>query len=178
MTEQTIVRIGAASLAKPSLSVTEFGTPELLELIQNMKDTMLARNGVGIAAPQIGVNLRVIMFGFEHNPRYPTEKPVPFTILVNPEVEFLTDETEEKWEGCLSVPGLRGLVPRYTKLRYRGFDVDGNPLEKIVDGFHARVVQHEMDHIDGRVYPMRIKDLRNFGFEDLLAERIWGKPSS
>ena len=176
MAEQTIVRIGAESLATPSVVVTEFATPELFELIQNMKDTMAIRNGVGIAAPQIGINLRVIMFGFEHNPRYPTEKPVPFTILINPEIKFLGDEIEEQWEGCLSVPGLRGLVPRYTKLNYSGFDECGNKVAGDAVGFHARVIQHEMDHINGKVYPMRIRDLKNFGFEDLLAKRIWGKP--
>lgn len=178
MSEQTIVRIGAESLATPSVAVSEFATPELSELLKNMLDTMFVRNGVGIAAPQIGVNLRVIMFGFDHNPRYPNEKPVPFTILINPEIEFLTDETEEQWEGCLSIPGLRGLVPRYTKLNYSGFDEQGNKISGVAEGFHARVIQHEMDHINGKVYPMRINDLKNFGFEDLLAERIWGKSLS
>jgi peptide deformylase len=176
MAEQTIVRMGDSNLVTPSLPVTEFNTPELAALLQNMQDTMHARNGVGIAAPQIGINLRVIMFGFEHNPRYPTEKGVPFTILINPEIEFLDDDVIEAWEGCLSIPGFRGLVPRHTKLNYSGFDEQGHEVSGMASGFHARIIQHEMDHINGKVYPMRIKDLKNFGFEDLLAERIWGKP--
>jgi peptide deformylase len=169
-----IVRMGDSNLVRTSVPVIEFATPELFSLLQNMKDTMNARQGVGIAAPQIGVNLRVILFGFDTNPRYPTEKSVPLTILINPEIEFLTDEIEEAWEGCLSIPGFRGLVPRYTQLRYQGFDEHGNKIENTVTGFHARIVQHEMDHINGKVYPMRIGDLKNFGFEDLLAKRIWG----
>ena len=173
MAEQTIIRMGDSNLVTPSLPVAEFKTSELAVLLQNMQDTMRARNGVGIAAPQIGVNLRVIMFGFDHNPRYPTEKSVPFTILINPEIEFLTDEVIEGWEGCLSIPGFRGLVPRYTQLRYSGCDEQGNKVLGTASGFHARIIQHEMDHIDGKVYPMRIRDLKNFGFEDLLAQRIW-----
>lgn len=136
-----------------------------------MKDTMTEKGGVGIAAPQIGCNLRVIMFGFEKSIRYPNELPVPFTILINPVIEILSDEMVDGWEGCLSVPGLRGLVPRYEKIKYSGFDLEKNPIERIVDGFHARVVQHECDHIDGILFPLRIKDMRHFGFEDEIIKK-------
>jgi peptide deformylase len=129
---------------------------------------MAAMSGVGLAAPQIGVPLRVVIFGMQHNPRYPDAQPVPYTVLVNPLLTALTDAMEEGWEGCLSVPGMRGLVPRFTSLRYQGRDQFGAPIDRSVSGFHARVVQHECDHLDGVLYPMRIRDLRNFGFLDVL----------
>ena len=137
-------------------------------LIEDMFDTMAALNGAGLAAPQIGVSKRVVVFGFQSNPRYPEAGSVPKTVLVNPEIEPLTDRIEEGWEGCLSVPGMRGLVPRYTRIRYRGHDQRGERIDRTVDGFHARVVQHECDHLDGILYPMRITDLRNFGYEEVL----------
>jgi peptide deformylase len=133
-----------------------------------MKETMAAKNGAGLAAPQIGVGQRVVIFGVESNPRYPDAEPVPFTVLVNPKLVMLTREIEEDWEGCLSVPGMRGVVPRYTKLRYSGFDIEGNPIERIAEGFHARVVQHECDHLDGILYPQRMTDLTRFGFNEEL----------
>jgi peptide deformylase len=151
--------------AKP---VEKFGTPELRELLQDMKDTMAHKNGAGLAAPQIGVSQRLVIFGVDHNPRYPDAEAVPFTVLVNPKITMLTREVEEDWEGCLSVPGMRGVVPRYTKLRYAGFDVEGNPIEREAEGFHARVVQHECDHLDGILYPQRMTDLSRFGFNEEL----------
>jgi peptide deformylase len=129
---------------------------------------MQAHNGAGIAAPQIGVPKRVVIFGLTHNPRYPDAEPVPQTVLINPRIELLSDDTEDGWEGCLSVPGMRGLVPRYTKLRYIGVDENGQPIDRTVTGFHARVIQHEVDHLDGVLYPTRIRDLRQFGFSDAL----------
>lgn len=134
------------------------------------------KGGIGIAAPQIGCNLCVIMFGFEYNERYPNEKPVPFTVFINPIIETLSDEMVDGWEGCLSVPGLRGLVPRYKKIQYRGYDLKGNAISRVGEGFHARVVQHECDHIDGILFPQRIKDMQFFGFEhELLKDIIWPK---
>ena len=170
MTIQSVVKLGNQKLATPSLPVTDFSDPALFELIQDMKDTMAEKGGVGIAAPQIGCNLRVIMFGFEKSTRYPNEAPVPFTILINPVIEILSDEMIDGWEGCLSVPGLRGLVPRYQKIKYSGYDLEKNPLVRIVENFHARVVQHECDHLDGILFPRRIKDMRYFGFEDELSK--------
>ncbi|MGZ5662343.1 MAG: peptide deformylase, partial [Usitatibacter sp.] len=146
----------------------QFGTPELRQLLEDMKETMAAKNGAGLAAPQIGVSQRIVIFGVEHNPRYPDAEPVPFTVLVNPKLVMLTREVEEDWEGCLSVPGMRGVVPRYTKLRYSGFDIEGNPFERVAEGFHARVVQHECDHLDGILYPQRMTDLSRFGFNEEL----------
>lgn len=150
--------------AKP---VADFG-PELAALLQDMKDTMAAKNGAGLAAPQIGVGRRVVIFGVERNPRYPDAEEVPFTVLVNPTITMLTREVEEGWEGCLSVPGMRGVVPRYTRLRYSGFDENGQPFEREAEGFHARVVQHEVDHLDGILYPMRMTDMSRFGFNEEL----------
>jgi peptide deformylase len=147
--------------AKP---VEAFGTAELRALLQDMQDTMAHKNGAGLAAPQIGVSQRVVIFGVDHNPRYPDAEAVPFTVLVNPRITMLTRDVEEDWEGCLSVPGMRGIVPRYTKLRYSGFDIEGNPIERVAEGFHARVVQHECDHLDGILYPQRMTDLSRFGF--------------
>lgn len=163
-----ILRMGDARLLQRSREVTEFGTPELKQLIEDMFETMLAANGVGLAAPQIGIDLRVVIFGFDANPRYPDAEPVPKTILINPVLTPLSTDQEEGWEGCLSVPGMRGSVPRYLQLRYNGFDPDGNPIDRIATGFHARVVQHECDHLDGILYPMRISDMSKFGFNDVL----------
>jgi peptide deformylase len=163
-----ILRMGDPRLLQPSAPVTAFGTPELEALLADLRDTMAAADGAGLAAPQIGVPLRVVIFGVGHNPRYPDAPPVPWTELVNPVLTPLGDETEEGWEGCLSVPGLRGLVPRWTRLRYEGFDPDGRPIRREVDGFHARVVQHECDHLAGILYPMRMRDLSRFGYTDVL----------
>jgi peptide deformylase len=148
--------------------VAEFGSPELKSLLTDMQDTMRDLNGAGLAAPQIGVGLRVVIFGFESNPRYPEEDAVPFTVLINPQLTALSEAVDEGWEGCLSVPGMRGLVPRYREIRYTGFDADGNPIDRTVSDFHARVVQHEVDHLDGILYPRRIRDLTQFGFNDAL----------
>ena len=145
-----------------------FDTPELHELLTDMRDTMAALNGAGLAAPQIGVDLQVVIFGVDHNPRYPDAEVVPYTVLINPELEAVDDEMEEGWEGCLSVPGMRGLVPRYKRLRYRGSDPYGEPIDRTVSDFHSRVVQHEVDHLMGVLYPMRIRDMRTFGFTEEL----------
>ena len=150
--------------AKP---VESFG-PELRALLQDMKDTMAAKNGAGLAAPQIGVSQRVVIFGVQRNPRYPDAEEVPFTVLVNPKITVTSREVEEGWEGCLSVPGMRGVVPRYTRLRYSGLDENGRPFEREAEGFHARVVQHEVDHLDGILYPMRMTDMSRFGFNEEL----------
>ena len=168
MAVREVLRMGAPSLFRRSLEIAEFATPELAALLTDMSDTMRALNGAGLAAPQIGVNLRVVMFEVTANPRYPEAEPVPFTVLVNPLLTPLTDEIEEDWEGCLSVPGLRGRVPRHTRLRYRGFDAAGQPVERTVSGFHARVVQHEVDHLDGILYPMRMRDFSRFGYTEVL----------
>lgn len=149
---------------------------ELTALVADMDDTMRALSGAGLAAPQIGVSLRVVIFEVTSNPRYPHVSPVPYTVLVNPELIPVDDEQEEGWEGCLSVPGLRGLVPRLRRLRYRGFDIEGAPIDRTVEGFHARVVQHEADHLDGILYPQRVRDLRNFGFEEALVGRMTPMP--
>ena len=156
--------MGDACLLRIAEPVMTFGTPELQALIQDMQDTTAALNGAGLAAPQIGVNLRVVIFGVGANPRYPEAEAVPFTILCNPLLAPLGDEMEDGWESCLSVPGLRGLVPRHARLRYTGFDENGAPIEREASGFHARVVQHECDHLDGILYPRRIRDLTQFGF--------------
>jgi peptide deformylase len=167
-----ILRMGDPRLLRVSEPVRDFGTDELRALVDDMFETMEAANGAGLAAPQIGVPLRVVIFGYSdpslRNPRYPDADPVPQTILINPVLEPLSDVMEDGWEGCLSVPGLRGVVPRLTRLRYRGVDVDGRPLERIAEGFHARVVQHESDHLDGILYPMRIRDFSQFGFTSVL----------
>jgi peptide deformylase len=160
--------MGHPLLRGVAASVSTFGTRELRELVAEMDDTMRSLDGAGLAAPQIGVPLRVVIFEVRGNPRYPDVEEVPYTVLVNPVLEPLGEEMEDGWEGCLSVPGLRGLVPRFRRLRYRGYDVDGHPIDRSVEGFHARVVQHEVDHLDGILYPMRIRDLRDFGFADAL----------
>lgn len=168
MAIKTVLRMGDPRLFGISQPVECFDTPELHALIGDMEDTMHALNGAGLAAPQIGRLLRVVIFGIEANPRYPDAEPVPRTVLINPEIIPLDAELEEGWEGCLSVPGMRGLVPRFRRLRYRGFDAAGARIERSVEGFHARVVQHECDHLDGVLYPMRIRDMRNFGFTEEL----------
>ena len=156
--------MGDPRLLQPSMPVREFGGPQLLELITDMVDTMQAASGAGLAAPQIGVLLRVVIFGGAPSPRYPDAAALPSTVLINPKLKVLRGGKEADWEGCLSVPGMRGLVPRYRRLRYRGHDQWGRPIDRTVEGFHARVVQHEVDHLDGLLYPTRIKDLRKFGF--------------
>ena len=163
-----ILRMGDPRLLVPAAPVPRVPSAELDALLADLRDTMRAANGAGLAAPQIGVPLRVVIFGMESNPRYPDAPPVPHTELVNPVLTPLTDETEEGWEGCLSVPGLRGIVPRFRRLRYEGLDPAGQPIRREVDGFHARVVQHECDHLDGILYPMRVRDFTRFGFTDVL----------
>ena len=172
MTVRTVLRMGDARLLQAAAPVPAFGTPELAALIADMFDTMAAEGGVGLAAPQIGVGLRVVIFGFEHSERYPDAPPVPMTILINPVITPLDDQTEDGWEGCLSVPGLRGVVPRHTRIRYQGFTPDGEPIDRIAEGFHARVVQHECDHLDGTLYPMRVRDFSKFGFTDVLFPKL------
>jgi peptide deformylase len=168
MAIRTVLRMGAPQLLEASEPVRDFDTAELRGLVADMIDTMRELNGAGLAAPQVGVPLRVVVFGFEQNSRYPDAESVPFTVLINPDLTPIGDSMEEDWEGCLSVPGMRGLVPRYVRLRYQGFDVQGNTIDRTVLGFHARVVQHEVDHLDGILYPQRIKDLRQFGFVEEL----------
>jgi peptide deformylase len=163
-----VLRMGDPRLLEKSAPVERFGTPELAGLLADMRETMAYLNGAGLAAPQIGVGLRVVIFGVKSNPRYPQVGEVPDTVLINPELTPLGAELEEDWEGCLSVPGMRGAVPRYRRLRYAGFDEQGRRFERTVDGFHARVVQHECDHLDGVLYPMRIRDFRRFGFIEEL----------
>ena len=173
MTVKTVLRMGEPLLLQKAAPVTTFDTPELHVLIQDLEDTMQAMTGAGIAAPQIGVSLQVVIFGQleldgRSNPRYPDAEHVPYTVLINPELTPVGDALEEGWEGCLSVPGMRGVVPRYTRLHYKGFDQYGNPIDRLVSGFHARVVQHVCDHLNGILYPMRITDLKNFGFTDVI----------
>lgn len=163
-----VLKMGDPRLLQPARRVERFDTPELEELLRDMQDTMAALNGAGLAAPQIGADLQVVIFGVEHNPRYPDAEQVPFTVLINPVLTPLTEQMEEDWEGCLSIPGMRGLVPRHTRLRYQGMDTAGAPIDRTVTGFHARVVQHECDHLHGILYPMRISDLRKFGYTDTL----------
>ena len=168
MAIKRVLKMGDPILYRVADSVTDFNTTKLHTLVADMFDTMAALNGAGLAAPQIGVSQRVVIFGIEANPRYPDVEPVPTTVLINPQIEFLTTETDNAWEGCLSVPGLRGVVTRYTYLRYKGFDQHGAPIDRMAQGFHARVVQHECDHLDGVLYPMRLTDVRLFGYEDAL----------
>ncbi|WP_222619118.1 peptide deformylase [Undibacterium hunanense] len=163
-----ILKMGDARLLRVADQVTEFDTPELHQLIRDMFETMVAANGAGLAAPQIGINLQLVIFGFKTNPRYPDAPVVPETVLINPVLTPLSDATDDAWEGCLSVPGMRGLVPRWSALRYEGFDQFGKVISREVDGFHARVVQHECDHLNGILYPMRIRDLTQFGFTEVL----------
>ncbi|AOG24331.1 peptide deformylase [Acidovorax sp. RAC01] len=173
MTIHTILKMGDPRLLRVAQPVKEFGTDALRALVQNMFDTMRAVNGAGLAAPQIGVDLRLVIFGSElRNPRYPDRPLVPPTVLLNPVITPIGTQEEEDWEGCLSVPGLRGKVPRWARIRYTGFDVDGMPIDRTVDGFHARVVQHECDHLIGKLYPMRVRDLTQFGFTEVLFPEI------
>ena len=168
MTIHAILKMGDPRLLRVAPPVQQFGTPELRTLAADMFETMRSVNGAGLAAPQIGVDLQLVIFGFKHNDRYPDAPPVPETVLLNPRIEPLGDAEEEGWEGCLSVPGMRGVVPRFARIRYRGFDLDGVPIEREAEGFHARVVQHECDHLLGRLYPMRIRDFSRFGFTSVL----------
>lgn len=170
MSVRTVLRMGDARLQRVAAPVKDFGGDELSELLRDMRDTMAAQNGVGLAAPQIGVGLRVVIFGMPteqgsgQNPRYPEADAVPCTVLINPVVTPLDDRQEEGWEGCLSLPGLRGVVPRFLHIRYQGFDEQGALIDRTVSGFHARVVQHECDHLDGILYPMRMTDMSRFGY--------------
>ena len=169
MAIREILKMGDARLLRMAQPVTAFNTPELHALLKDLDDTMLAANGAGLAAPQIGVDFQVVVFGSgELNPRYPNAPVVPYTVLINPMLTPIDDEEEEGWEGCLSVPGLRGVVPRFKRLRYQGVDPLGNPIDRTVEGFHARVVQHECDHLVGVLYPMRVRDFSRFGFTDVL----------
>jgi peptide deformylase len=168
MTIREILRMGDPRLLRVAEPVREFNTPQLDALIADMFETMHAANGAGLAAPQIGVNLQLVIFGFRQNPRYPDAPEVPETVLINPTLKPLSDEMEEGFEGCLSVPGLRGSVPRYTRLHYEGFDQRGNRISRDAEDFHARVVQHEVDHLLGILYPMRIKDFSRFGFTQVM----------
>lgn len=173
MTIRSVLRMGEPLLLKRANEVSAFDTPELHALIQDMEDTMADMHGAGLAAPQIGESLRVVIFGKKENdgsknPRYPDADEVPYTVLINPQLTFIGNEQEDGWEGCLSVPGLRGIVPRYTQLHYSGFDPFGNAINRTVSGFHARVVQHECDHLDGILYPMRMTDLTTLGYVDVI----------
>ncbi|MDH4059440.1 MAG: peptide deformylase [Aquincola sp.] len=168
MTVREILKMGDARLLRVAEPVEAFGTTELKTLVDDLFDTMHAANGAGLAAPQIGVDLQLVIFGFASNARYPDAPPVPQTVLCNPVIEPLGDTMEDGWEGCLSVPGLRGVVPRFARIRYRGFDVDGRPIDRQAEGFHARVVQHECDHLIGRLYPTRMTDLTKLGFTSVL----------
>lgn len=175
MAVRDILKMGDLRLLQVAQPVAQFGTPELHSLIADLEDTMLAADGAGLAAPQIGVDLAVVIFGFDSNERYPDAPPVPRTVLVNPLIEALGPEIEEDWEGCLSVPGLRGVVPRWTRIRYRGFDQFGAPIDRVAEGFHARVVQHECDHLIGTLYPMRVRDFTRFGYTEVLFPERVGK---
>jgi peptide deformylase len=168
MTIREVLKMGDPRLLRVAQPVTEFNKPELHALIADLFDTMAAEDGAGIAAPQIGVDLQVVIFGFDHNTRYPDAPAVPRTVLVNPVIAALSDEEEDGWEGCLSVPGLRGRVPRWTHIRYTGFDERGTPIVREATGFHARVVQHECDHLIGRLYPTRMRDLTWLGYTSVL----------
>ena len=161
--------MGDPRLLRTAQPVQEFGTPALRELVADMEETMKAASGAGLAAPQIGVDLQLVIFGTDAaNPRYPDAPPVPRTVLLNPVITPLSGEEEEGWEGCLSVPGLRAVVPRWRRIRYTGFDLEGRPIDRQAEGFHARVVQHEVDHLFGKLYPMRVRDFTKFGFTDVL----------
>jgi peptide deformylase len=168
MTVKEILKMGDLRLLRKARPVTAFGTPELETLISDMFETMHSADGAGLAAPQIGVDLQLVIFGFEKNARYPDAEAIPKTILINPVLTPVGDEVDESWEGCLSVPGMRGIVPRWSKIHYEGFDQHGNRISREADGFHSRVVQHECDHLAGILYPMRMTDLRRFGYIDAL----------
>jgi len=168
MAVKAVLKMGDPRLFEVAKPVTAFDTPQLHELLQDMHHTMEALDGAGLAAPQIGIDLQVVIFGVTRNPRYPDAEEVPYTVLINPKIASLDQEMDEGWEGCLSVPGMRGLVPRYKRLLYQGFDQYGKTIERSVNGFHARVVQHEYDHLQGILYPLRIRDMRNFGYSEVL----------
>ena len=168
MSVREILKMGDPRLLRVAQPVPAFDTPELHALVADMFDTMHAAEGAGLAAPQIGVDLQLVIFGFKKNERYPDAPPVPETVLINPQITPLSDLQEEGWEGCLSVPGLRGVVPRFARIRYTGFDPAGRPIEREAEGFHARVVQHECDHLAGVLYPMRVRDFSRFGFTSVL----------
>ncbi len=175
MAVRPVLRMGDPRLLDIARPVERFSTPELQALIADLFDTMAAAGGVGLAAPQIGVGLQLVIFGFEKSERYPAAEAVPRTVLLNPVIEALGDEEVLGWEGCLSVPGLRGEVPRFAAIRYRGVDPDGQPIERTATDFHARVVQHECDHLIGRLYPTRMRDLSRFGFTDILFPELAGR---
>jgi peptide deformylase len=168
MAVREILKMGDPRLLRIAQPVREFGTPRLSALIDDMFETMAAARGAGLAAPQIGEDLQLVIFGFDHNERYPDAPAVPQTVLINPTITPLTDEVEEAWEGCLSVPGLRGVVPRFKRIRYTGVDAQGRPIDREAEGFHARVVQHECDHLIGRLYPTRMRDLTQLGYTSVL----------
>ena len=168
MAVREILKMGDARLLRVAQPVSAFGTAELAALVDDMHDTMVAANGAGLAAPQIGVDLQLVIFGFEHNQRYPEAPPLPLTVLLNPNITPLSEDEVDGWEGCLSVPGLRGLVPRWTRIRYTGLDLQGRAIEREAEGFHARVVQHECDHLIGRLYPTRMRDLTQLGYTSVL----------
>ena len=172
MTIQPVVKMGNPKLLEPSLPVERPSAPEIRTLIQDMLDTMKEKQGVGLAAPQIGHNVRIIAVGFEKNERYPHREPIPLRIVINPMVEILSDERVDDWEGCLSIPGLRGLVPRYRKIKYTGYDPEGSPVSYTAEDFHARIVQHEHDHLEGILFPQRLKDMKFFGFEDEIQKTL------
>lgn len=174
---RTILKMGSPSLMQISVPVpaAAFNSPELHALLADMQETMIAAKGAGLAAPQIGENVRVVIFELKNNPRYPDAEPVPFTVLINPELTPLSPAAEDGWEGCLSVPGMRGLVPRVKSLRYTGFDAAGQKIDRTVSGWHARVVQHECDHLDGVLYPMRMTDMSQFGFTEVLFPELAGQ---
>jgi peptide deformylase len=168
VTVREILKMGDPRLLRVAQPVRAFDTPELHALVADMFETMHAADGAGLAAPQIGVDLQLVIFGFSRNDRYPDAPPVPETVLINPQITPLSDDEELGWEGCLSVPGLRGVVPRFARVRYTGFDPRGEPIERVAEGFHARVVQHECDHLIGKLYPMRVRDFTQFGFTSVL----------
>ncbi len=168
MAVREILKMGDARLLRVAQPVRAFGTAELAALVDDMHETMVAANGAGLAAPQIGVDLQLVIFGFEHNQRYPEAPPLPLTVLLNPQITPLSEDEVDGWEGCLSVPGLRGLVPRWTRIRYTGLDLQGRAIEREAEGFHARVVQHECDHLIGRLYPTRMRDLTQLGYTSVL----------
>ncbi len=170
MSVRNVLKMGDPRLLEKSIAVEPIDAAVLAPLLADMWDTMAEENGAGLAAPQIGILQRVVVFGYRSNSRYPDSPPIPETVLINPVIEPLSEAREQCWEGCLSVPGMRGLVPRYREIRYRGYDQHGEPVERKADGFHSRVVQHECDHLDGILYPQRITDMRNFGFLDSLYE--------
>lgn len=168
MTVRQILKMGDARLLRVAKPVEQFDSAELHALIADLSDTMAAANGAGIAAPQIGVDLAVVLFGFDHNQRYPDAPPVPRTVLINPQITPLGDAEDDGWEGCLSVPGIRAMVPRWSRIRYTGVDPQGQVIDRVADGFHARVVQHECDHLVGKLFPMRVRDFSRFGYTEVL----------